>query len=235
MSPRPRKEISTLDLRDQPAYTVAEAARYLHLAPATLRSWVVGRAHDGPNGNRRSRPLIHPASRNPPLVSFWNLIEAYVLASLRTGHDVSLQALRRALKYAEDRLAVDRLLLRKELCTTGGEMFLERYGELINLSASGQLAIRRLLEERLKRVDWDERMFPVRLHPPTGRETSPDERSIVIDPRIAFGRPVLLRVGVSTGAIVDRIDAGETVADLAADYTLTPAEIELAVLYERVA
>lgn len=30
------------DIRDQPAYTVAEAARYLKLAPATLRSWVAG-------------------------------------------------------------------------------------------------------------------------------------------------------------------------------------------------
>lgn len=28
------------DIRDQPAYTLAEAARYLKLAPATLRSWV---------------------------------------------------------------------------------------------------------------------------------------------------------------------------------------------------
>lgn len=28
------------DLRNQPAYTIAEAARYLRVAPATLRSWV---------------------------------------------------------------------------------------------------------------------------------------------------------------------------------------------------
>ena len=35
------------------------------------------------------------------------------------------------------------------------------------------------------------------------------------------------------GAIADRIDAGETVADLAADYDLSVDEIEEAVLYER--
>jgi uncharacterized protein (DUF433 family) len=34
---------------------------------------------------------------------------------------------------------------------------------------------------------------------------------------------------------VARIDAGEAVADLAADYDLSPAEIEDAALYERVA
>ena len=49
---------------------------------------------------------------------------------------------------------------------------------------------------------------------------------IVIDPQIAFGRPVLLRAGVSTDAIAERIDAGETVAELAADYGLTPSEVE---------
>jgi len=46
---------------------------------------------------------------------------------------------------------------------------------------------------------------------------------------------VVLRKGISTGIIAERLDAGETVADLAADYDLTPAEIEQAVLYERVA
>jgi uncharacterized protein (DUF433 family) len=58
------------------------------------------------------------------------------------------------------------------------------------------------------------------------------ERSIVIDPRIAFGRPVVLRSGVSTFVIAERIDAGETVRDIAADYDLDSSEIEQAALYE---
>jgi uncharacterized protein (DUF433 family) len=40
-------------------------------------------------------------------------------------------------------------------------------------------------------------------------------------------------MGVSTQAIADRIDAGESVHELAADYRLEPSEIEEAVLYER--
>ena len=58
---------------------------------------------------------------------------------------------------------------------------------------------------------------------------------IAIDPKISFGRPVVISRGISTAAIVARIDAGETVADLAADYDLSVAEIDDAVLYERVA
>ena len=57
----------------------------------------------------------------------------------------------------------------------------------------------------------------------------------MIDSTIAFGRPVVISRGISTAAIVARIDAGETVADLAADFDLTFAEIEDAVVYEQVA
>jgi uncharacterized protein (DUF433 family) len=157
------------------------------------------------------------------------------LRSLRTEHGVSVKALRKALAYAEKALGVDRLLLRPELRTEAGKIFIDRYGELIELSASGQLAMRRLLEAYLKRVEWDSSKFPVRLYPFVFADEPNEQHSIVIDPRIAFGRPVLLRKGISTSAIADRIDAGETVEDLAADYDLDSSEIEQAALYERAA
>ena len=93
----------------------------------------------------------------------------------------------------------------------------------------------RLLEEHLKRIEWDVAKFPARLYPFVSAISPSEERLIAIDPRIAFGRPVLLRRGVSTSTIADRIDAGETVEDIAADYDLGPAEIEQAALYERAA
>lgn len=37
--------IKTNDVRSQAAYPLAEASRYLKIAPATLRSWVVGRRY----------------------------------------------------------------------------------------------------------------------------------------------------------------------------------------------
>lgn len=223
------------DSRNSPAYTLAEAARYLRLPAATLRSWVVGRQYPTTDGKSRFPPLIRPASRQPPLLSFANVIEAHVLRALRTEHGVSIKALRTALAYAETKLDIDRLLLRPELRTDAGKVFLERYGELIELSASGQLAMRRLLTHHLKRVEWDASRYPVRLYPFLLPDTSGEERPIAIDPRIAFGRPVVLRKGISTSAIVERIDAGESVDDVAADYELGPSEIEQAVLYERAA
>ena len=221
------------DLRNRPAYPLTEAARYLKLAPATLRSWIAGRSYPAGGGVRRFSPLIRSAGGPPPALSFWNLIEAHVLRALRTEHGVSVRDVRKALQYAERELRIQRLLLRRELCSHAGQLFVERYGELISLSTSGQIAMKRLLEEHLKRVDWDEWKFPVRLYPFLVSEVMTADRPIAIDPKIAFGRPVVLKRGITTEVIAGRIDVGESVEDLAADYDLEPAEIEQAVVYER--
>jgi hypothetical protein len=88
-------KIPTTDLRNRPVYGPAEAARYLHLPAATLRTWLVGR--DYPKGDSKAtfHPLIEPASRQPLQLSFYNLIEAHVLRALRTEHGIALAELRR--------------------------------------------------------------------------------------------------------------------------------------------
>lgn len=56
---------------------------------------------------------------------------------------------------------------------------------------------------------------------------------ILIDPKIGFGRPVLIGKAIRTATIANRFDAGESVSDLATDYGLTTPEIEEAIRYER--
>jgi uncharacterized protein (DUF433 family) len=169
------------------------------------------------------------------VLSFWNLVEAHVLRALRTEHGVSLKDLREALRYAQRRLKIERLLLSKELRTDAGRLFLDRYGELINLSASGQLAMRKMFDEHLKRIDWGDVQFPIRLYPFVSPTGGGREKPIAIDPQIAFGRPIVMSVGVTTQAIAARIDAGEKIDAIAADYGLAPGQIEEAVLYQRAA
>ena len=221
--------------RDVPAYLLAEAARYVRLPVATLRSWTLGRQYPTAQGRADFPPLIRPASRKPPALSFSNLIEAHVLRSLRTDHGVPVKELRRALSYAEKSLRIDRLLLRPELRAEAGRVFLDRYGELIELTASGQLAMRRLFDEHLKRIEWDSSRFPVRLFPFLSASAPSAERPIVIDPRIAFGRPIVASRGITTLTIAERVDAGESVDDIATDYDLARSDIEEAVVYERAA
>ena len=228
-------KVDVQDIRYQPAYGPAEAARYLRLPAATLRTWLVGRDYPKGNAHARFQPLIRPASGQPLQLSFYNLIEAHVLRALRTEHGVALNELRRAIAYAEKKEQVQRLLLSPELRTHAGRVFLDRYAELIDLGAAGQLAMRKLLEDHLQRVEWDDWKFPVRLYPYVAGTQRSGDRPIAIDPQIAFGRPIVQRVGVSTAAIADRIDAGESVEAIADDYDLSTEEIEQAVLYTRAA
>lgn len=223
------------DIRNQPAYTLAEGARYLRIAPATLRTWFVGRPSSKSQGSGSSTALIQPASTPPPLLSFWNVIEAHVMWSLRTQHGVSMDALRTAIRYSQDTLKIERPLLSAELRTDAGKLLVERYGQLIELSHSGQIAMRVLFNEHLARVEWDQFKFPVRLYPFMAGSVRRNERPVAIDPQIAFGRPTLATRGVATATIAMRIDAGESAAEIAEDYDLTVDDVEEAVLYERAA
>jgi hypothetical protein len=89
------------DPRDVPTYSIREAASYMRLPSTTLREWVSGPAR-----------VIQLAGGRPPLLSFWNLVEAYVLAALRRRHRVPLQRVRKALRFprarARYRAAADR-------------------------------------------------------------------------------------------------------------------------------
>ena len=114
------------------------------------------------------------------------------------------------------------------------DMFLDRLSELITLSRSGQMAMRQMLKVYLRRVDRDDDALPVRLYP-LRPAWSENRKPIVIDPRISFGRPTVAGSGVSTAALVDRYDAGESFQELAHDYRLKISQIKDAVFYEQAA
>lgn len=216
---------------DTPVYGFSEAARYLRIAKATLRSWIIGRSYPRDSGAGYFKPLIKISDKKLRLLSFNNLIEAYVLRALRQDHGVSIKAVRTALDYAQSEFNIPSLLLSRDLRTTAGDLFLQRYGELINLSKSGQLALRKMLDAHLQRIEWDSKLA-FRLYPFIDFDR---QKLIVIDPSIKFGRPFIIRKGISTSILVDRIDAGESAEAVADDYELDVDEVEMAILYERAA
>ena len=218
------------DPREIAAYTISEAARYVRIPAPTLRTWVV-RSSEIRRANRRVQlPLIVAPEYDPIRLSFNNIVEAYVLRALRTRHGVSISAARRAIDEAEHNLGVQRLLLCPELRTNAGELFLYTYSTLINLNKASQLGIRLVLHQFLERIEVDEANRPARLFP-----SDMFDRAIVLDPLVAFGRPVIARRGISTSTIVARINAGETEEEIAEDYNLQTLEVEEAVVYEQAA
>jgi len=221
------------DPREIPVYSVPQAAKYIRMPAATLSSWVHGRHYERKDGTAYFRPPIQLSDPDSKRLSFWNLIEAHVLKSLRVEHGVSMKNVRRALDYAEDALNLKNLLRRRELRTTAGNIFIQKYGELINASQSGQVAMKKMLKDYLESVQWDEHLLATRYFPyPRINNT---QGRIVIDPRVGFGRPVIQPGGISTSVIADRVDAGEDLHRIADDYNLDLRAIEEAVVYERAA
>jgi uncharacterized protein (DUF433 family) len=223
------------DPRELPAYTVAEASRYVNVPAATLRSWFSGRTYPRVDGVGSFEPVLAPADRRTGHLSFRNVVEAHVLRALRTRHGIRLKTVRQALKTAEQRLGIQDLLYRNKALVVGDRsLFLEYYGELLHLDLSEQIAMRRVLEAFLSRVDWDDRDIPIRLYPFL-RGAENVRRSIVIDPQVSFGRPILAESGISTSALVQRINAGERIDAVARDYDITPTDVETAILFEKAA
>jgi len=77
----------------------------------------------------------------------------------------------------------------------------------------------------LHRIEWDESGVAARLYPFTGKTEPEAPRAVLIDPRLAFGRPVLAGTSVPTQAIAERFKAGESPQSLAADFGREPFEI----------
>lgn len=222
------------DPRDLSIYTATEAAKYLRIPIATLRSWVQGRQYPRGNGQAYFKPIIQRPNASNGQLSFNNLVEAHILRALRHTHQIKIKNVRLALQYAERQYGIGRLLLREDLMrSNAGELFLERYGELINLTRGGQLAMKDILKNYLERVEWDRQELPTRLFPFSSERA--DRKIIVIDPFISFGRPLINSKKISTSVIADRVDAGESVESVADDYSLEQPEVMEALVYERAA
>ena len=220
------------DPRNVPLYSIPECARYLGLPVPTVRSWVTAAASDVESDNL---PLVQPAGTDPTALSFLNLIELHVLAALRRKHRVAMQKIRPAIGFLQNQLGVKNPLARRELLTDGLSIFTDNLGDLLNLSAGGQLAIREIIEIYLERVEHDEEGLAYRFYPFSRGEGREAPKLIMIDPNISFGRPIIAGSGVRTAVVANFFNAGETIAELANEYRLQPTQIEEAVRYELVA
>ncbi|MFN0151728.1 MAG: DUF433 domain-containing protein [bacterium] len=220
-----------VDPRDVPVYGLTEAARYLNIPASTLRSWTVGQRQ----GRKRAfKPVIEIAEPQTRMLSFGNACEAHVCDALRRTHQVPLQRIRGAIDILR-RLypRTPHPLLDHQFATSGVDVFVDEIGKLINLSSGGQTAMRECLNLYLARVEYDQSGVASKLFPFTRSEhPSESPRVVVLDPRVLFGRPVIVNTRIATSVIYERWAAGESVEALAEDYNRPLPEIEEALRCE---
>ena len=220
------------DPRFMPAYSLPEAAHYLALPSATLRSWVLGRDYPVGAAKRTSAPLIALPDKEQAYLSFVNLVEAHVLRAIRKTHRLSMQKVRTALRVLGKIAPSEHPLAHESFSTNGADLFVEKYGHLINLSRGGQLALREALEAYLTRIVRDQKGLAIQLFPFVHSDSANEPRLVSVDPRVSFGRPVVAGTGIATAVVAGRFNAGDSLDDIASDYDVAPNLIEAAVVYE---
>lgn len=224
----PKRASKRPDRRELPAYSIAEAAHYLSVPEGTVRYWATGQD--------KYKSLIEIPGGQPALLSFMNLVELHVLAAIRRKHTVPMPKVRSAIEYLKKntRSAADKRhpLISKQLETDGLDLFIQRYGELVNISQDGQMAMREVMSAALHRIERDAQGIPVKLYPFTRSTILAAPAMVVIDPVLSAGRPVIAGTGLATEVIAERYKAGESIEELARDYERKAEEIEEAVRCE---
>ena len=206
------------------AYTAVRAAQIVRLSPSTLRLWACG---DGEH-----RALFVPAERSPLTLSFNNLVESFVLASMRRVHGVSMQKVRRALRFVGARLEIKRPLIHARFRTDGVRLFVQEADRLLDVSNEGQALLKDVLDANLARIEWGGNVAQ-RLYPWVRADLrAAQPKSIVVDPRRGFGQPIIAGTGVQARIVTERHRAGESILDLAEDYALEVPQIEDAIRCE---
>ena len=220
------------DLYEDPAYKGPEAAHILAMPVSTLRAWCFGQKRPSLDPQRWYVALIAPADAKHKLLSFNNLCELYTLATIRRHFHVPMPAVREAIAYLSTKLRTPRPLLSTDFLTNGVHLFVEHAGLVVNASMRGQVEF---LKNDLSRIGRDASGKAVRLFPSTrlapGAEEGP--RAVVIDPRVSFGRPVLVQAEVRTEVIQDRFVAGDSPKEMANDFGVDETVILEALRFEQ--
>lgn len=208
------------DLRYKPLYSLVEVGRYARVQPSTLRSWT--RSNDG-------GLLVAAAHNTVAPLSFINLIEAHVLLALRRMHTVPMKKIRTAVEWLKDQYHTEHPLAEIDLETDGCDVFIREFGLPVSASRKGQIGINEILSRYLQRIERDPNRIPVRFFPLT-YDTSP--KTIVMDPAVAYGRPVIKGTRIATLMVFERYSGGESLTEIADDYSLDLPFVEEALRCE---
>lgn len=212
-------------LRDVATYETAEAAHYLHIPKSTLGHWTHGHKNF-------KRVLVVPDRRHPSMLSFTNLVEAHMLATIRHKYKIALQHIRPAIDYLKREFGQAHPLATMSLEADEVNLFVREAGRLLNVSKQGQVAMREAVEAHLQRVERDPDNAPVILYPFVGGDYNIDRRPVMFTPEVQFGRLVIANTGIPTSEVASRWFAGETIEELASDYRRSSLEIEDAIRFE---
>jgi uncharacterized protein (DUF433 family) len=198
--------------------TAQDAGTHLGVPPATVKYWIKNSA--GP------APIMHsvePEVRGGPRIPFIALAEAQILRELRnTG--LSMQHIRAGVAEMRRETREEYVLANHNIASDGGELLWNVATKVAPewvRARDGQRAFAPVIEVVQKYVHYAPDGFADRLIlKPYGAA------DVIIDPRFAFGQPVLGRSKIRVETIADLFYGGESLESIADEYDLSAQDVE---------
>lgn len=215
-------------------YSFSEAARLTGIESSQLRRWLRGYAYrpKGEQEKRTAPPLWHSPLQDEDLdaLSFGDLLEVRFVEAFRK-HGVTLQTIRAAARHARELFSTDYPFTSRRFRTDGRDVFAE--------------AIRETGETEVMDLAKKQYVFEKVVRPSlyTGIEFGPDEmatrwfpvsnsKAVVLDPQIAFGKPIVTDVGIRTDILYEAFQAEQDKHLVARLYVVPVAAVDHAIRFE---
>ena len=216
-------------------YTVAEAARLTRVPARRIRRWIVGYSyrraeeiHDVPAVWGTQIPQVD----NTVGLGFLDLMEVRFVDAFRR-YGVSWTVIRLAAERACELFERNHPFSLQRFKTDGRCIFaeiIEEAGEtkLLDLFRH-QYAFHRVVSPSLYAgLEFSNRAEAIRWYPMWPK------RQVVVDPRRAFGRPIVAREGVPTAILAKMVEVEYSIERAAKWYDVRPQAVRAAVAFERV-
>jgi uncharacterized protein (DUF433 family) len=202
-----------------PAYELKDAARYARVTAQNVRDWQ-RQAVDGTSALAARQPRA--------ALSYLQLQELAIVATMREL-GVELREIRLARDYLSERLSFEFPFADQRLKTDGQRILMDGADglgpevQVLIVNQGGQIAWDHMLSRRFEEFDYVQDLA-LRWHV-AGRG-----KRVLIDPRIAFGAPMVK--GVATWVLRGRWVAGESIDEIASDFSLDEDEVREGLIFE---
>jgi len=208
----------------QGVYTTAQAARLIGEPREKVSRWTQGRGSIEALWN-----TAYVENNGASELSFGDLIELRVVRAFRR-EGMSLQAIRFAIEFAQERFNVERPLTSLRFKTDGQEI-LAKLSEAdedyfsFSKKRAGQKVFAQVVKQSLKDLEYEDG-YAARWRP---AGTS----HIIIDPVRLFGDPLLEEYGVATSVLYEEAKQFDDISYLSKIYEIPISVVRSAIQFER--
>tara|TARA_R110001583_G_scaffold112684_2_gene262470 strand:+ start:65052 stop:65555 length:504 start_codon:yes stop_codon:yes gene_type:complete len=145
------------------------------------------------------------------------------------GKGISLQSIRFAIIFAQDKFGVERPLSSLSFKTDGREILmsaLERDGQLVSLQKgrAGQKVFTEIVQQSLDDLEYE--------NGSVARWRPTISKGVVLDPRRSFGSPILDDFGISTEMLLSEMEQHNDISYLSKVYEIPRESIRQAIKFE---